>query len=329
MFSFNPTYTFHQPSRSSFSSFIENFKPKTNSNLSLEKAFQPAIQYRVKHIKNNVEILQRRHSYHSTDDYKSKENVTLYFRGNKNYSKSSSHLAPSNRKEIMTEIAFKREFKAIPPSSTHKKISPHQISHFDPLKNNASDNLYPDANTMLNISKETGETLILKSKSIEKWKPLAKNSSRVLYKGIADNTVDELDTNLIKKRKELVVNPVGVAIQHSIKRADWNQSLLKKSDSLSKNTLDKIVNVSKSIFRVVARILEEMVEKMILDIDKSSSNGRIGVEDAIRIFIRLSKSFGVKTNEIEIQKFFKRLSIDSEYKLNLKEFKKNFMGLVF
>ena len=95
-----------------------------------------------------------------------------------------------------------------------------------------------------------------------------------------------------------------------------------------KNSLEKLRNVGKVIFKVAAKFLEEMLENMYSSIDKTSK-GKIDVEDAIRIFVKLNELFGLKYQENGIKAFFKGLYIDNEYKLNLNEFKEKILRLVF
>ena len=339
MFSFDPIYS-RKPSRSFFNSFIENFKFKTNNKV--EQSLESPIHYKTDTKTNFVEIMQQRHSIHSIEDYRGNTSKSSsFFRKYNQYSKSTVDLTSNNRKTLANEIGFSREFKDLTPLCSQK--SPYRESNFVSLQNVSSSKLDQDpmtnqevSNKKIKILKETDEIPLLNIKSnisLDNWKPYAKNSSRILYKGRTEKTPVKLDSNLIQKRKELVVNPIGIVLynfplQNSTERIIWDKSSVNRTDSLTKYSLDKVAKIGKSVFKAVTKLMEQTVENMFSSIDKFSK-GKIGVDDAIRIFIRLSKIFGLKSNEINIKNFFGQLYIDNEYKLNLNQFKKNLMSLFF
>jgi hypothetical protein len=341
MFSFDPIYS-RAPPRLSFSTFVENFKSKRSSSLSLSQLSEPAIKFRAnsdKKVKRVETTAERRRSIHSDDNFKSKESD--YFkdlRTAKQHSKSTPNLTTTHIKQFTNGVAFINEFKSIPQVRT--KILLNQASNFAPIQNpNPTTN--KASNNMEVNSRELGHKSNLNKNSNfsdEKWKPYSKNNRRILFKGIADRD-NKLNPYLIENRKDLVINPVGTVLNNLELGSIQNTTLAhltvgknlrsdySKLDRI-KNSLDKLLNVGKVIFKVAANFLEEILENVSSNIDKTSK-GKIDVEDAIRIFVKLNELFGLRYQENGIKAFFKGLYIDNEYKLNLSEFKEKILRLVF
>ena len=90
----------------------------------------------------------------------------------------------------------------------------------------------------------------------------------------------------------------------------------------------KVVMATASVYAAVSDFLEGTLEKMFKILD-TSSQGVIDVEEALRIFVRINSRLGKRHDINEVEHIFKTLDINSDFKLNLDEFKKAFVNIGF